>query len=71
MAKISQFTTVRDEQTKTQIAYNSYGLVSYDDEVAICDKTEYAMTHGLNGYIIWCVDIMLSDVFMRKIVQHN
>jgi len=53
MAKISQFTTVRDEQTKTQIAYNAYGLVSYDDEVAICDKTEYAMNHGLNGYIIW------------------
>jgi chitinase len=51
--KISQFTSVRDEQTHTQIAYNSAGLVSYDDERAICDKTEYAMDHNLNGYIIW------------------
>lgn len=27
--------------------------MSYDDELAICDKTEYAMDHNLNGYIIW------------------
>lgn len=51
--KISAFTSVRDEQTKTQYAYNHGGLVSYDDERAICDKTEYAMDSNLNGYIIW------------------
>jgi len=50
---ISSFTSVRDEQTKTQYAYNNAGLVSYDDERAICDKTEYAMDNYLNGYIIW------------------
>ena len=29
------------------------GVVSYDDEQAICDKTDYAMKHNLNGFIIW------------------
>ena len=29
------------------------GLVSYDDERAICDKTGYAIDNNLNGYIIW------------------
>lgn len=33
--------------------YGKTGLVSYDDERAICDKTEYAQVHNLNGYIIW------------------
>jgi chitinase len=46
-------TTVRDERTMTQYAYSEKGMVSYDDERAICDKTEYAMDNNLNGYIIW------------------
>ncbi len=29
------------------------GFVSYDDERAICDKTEYVIDRSLNGYIIW------------------
>lgn len=60
MKKISQFTSVRHEPTKTQFAYNSFGLVSYDDELAICDKTEYAVDNDLNGFIIWEIsgDIM-------------
>ena len=53
MDKIDELTTVRDEQTMTQYAYGSTGMVSYDDERAICDKTEYAQVHDLNGYIIW------------------
>ena len=52
-SKLSGFTSVRDEQTKTQYAYNSVGFVSYDDERAICDKTEYVIDRNLNGYIIW------------------
>ena len=51
--KLSQFTTVRDPVTQTQFMYNSQGFVSYDDERAICDKTEYAIDKNLNGYIIW------------------
>lgn len=40
--KLSEFTSVRHEPTKTQYAYKeSGGLVSYDDEQAICDKAEY------------------------------
>lgn len=53
MKKISQFTSVRHEQTKTQFAYNSLGLVSYDDELAICDKAEYNVDNDLLGFIIW------------------
>ena len=46
-------TSVRDEQTKTQYAYGTSGMVSYDDERAICDKAAYAIDNGLNGVIIW------------------
>ncbi len=52
-SKLSGFRSIRDEPTKTQYAYNDWGFVSYDDERAICDKTEYAMDNNLNGYIIW------------------
>mmetsp|Transcript_28384 Transcript_28384/g.48957 ORF Transcript_28384/g.48957 Transcript_28384/m.48957 type:complete len:164 (+) Transcript_28384:635-1126(+) len=53
MDKKSEYTSVRDEQTMAQYAYGPTGMVSYDDERAICDKTEYAQVHGLNSYIIW------------------
>jgi len=53
MDKMNEMTTYRDEQTMTEVAYSATGMVSYDDERAICDKTEYAMVHNLNGYIIW------------------
>jgi len=52
-SKLSSYTSVRDEQTKTQYAYNEWGFISYDDERAICDKTEYGIDNNLNGYIIW------------------
>jgi chitinase len=51
--ELPTMTTVRDERTMTQYAYSEKGMVSYDDERAICDKTEYAMDNNLNGYIIW------------------
>ena len=56
----------RHEETSTQYAwYNIYGgvgLVSYDDEEAICDKTEYCVENDLNGFIIWEIsgDLMLD-----------
>ena len=53
MDKIDEYTSYRDEQTMTQVCYGTTGMVSYDDERAICDKTEYAQVHELNGYIIW------------------
>lgn len=51
--KLSQFTSVRDEQTMTQYAYNQGSFLSFDDERSICDKTEYAMNNDLYGFIIW------------------
>ena len=51
--KLSGLTSVRDDQTKTQFAYDDFGFVSYDDKRSICDKTEYALDGNLNGYIIW------------------
>jgi len=50
---MNEFTRVRDEDTMTQYMFGATGMVSYDDERAICDKTEYAQVHDLNGYIIW------------------
>ena len=50
---MDKFTSVRHEQTMTQYMFGQTGMVSYDDEQAICDKTEYAQVHGLNGCIIW------------------
>ena len=53
MAGLATFTTGWDEQTKTAYAFSSAGFVSYDDERAICYKTEYAIDNQLNGFIIW------------------
>ena len=59
--KLPDLVSIRHEETMTQFAYNPEvrsgvavgGVVSYDDEQAICDKTDYAMKHNLNGFIIW------------------
>ena len=59
--KLPELVSIRHELTATQYAYNPAvvqdvavgGMISYDDEEAICDKTEYAMDHNLNGFIIW------------------
>lgn len=53
MDKIHLMTSVRDEETMTQYAYfnEGGGLVSFDDEQSICDKTEYAMDNALHGYV--------------------
>ncbi|KAL7524512.1 hypothetical protein ACHAXR_000607, partial [Thalassiosira sp. AJA248-18] len=53
MDKMGEYTSVRDDQTMTQYMFGGTGMVSYDDERAICDKTHYAQVHNLNGYIIW------------------
>ena len=53
LKKMNKCTSVWDEQTMTQYAYKSSGMVSYNDERAIYNKTEYVQIHELNGYIIW------------------
>ncbi len=51
---MGEMTSVRDNVTKTQFAYfdNGMGMVTYDDERAICDKAEYVLDNGLGGFII-------------------
>lgn len=79
MDKIDEYTSYRDEQTMTQVCYGTTGMVSYDDERAICDKTEYAQVHELNGYIIWEIsgDLMpdfstpLLDAANAKLLNPN
>jgi len=68
--KINGFTSVRDEETKTQIAYNVDGYLSYDDERAICDKAEYALNENLNGFIIWEIsgDVM-EDLWVYNLIR--
>jgi len=54
-AKIDQLTVVRDDLTHTQQAWfnDNSGYLSFDDEQAICDKVQYVLDKGLNGFIIW------------------
>ncbi|KAL3768546.1 hypothetical protein ACHAWO_011501 [Cyclotella atomus] len=62
-AKLPQMIQARDNKSKTQYAYTSRieqpgselpeGLVSFDDERAICDKVHYAQQHKMGGFIIW------------------
>lgn len=61
MKNMYRFTSVRHEPTKTQYMYNDQGFVSYDDELAICDKAEYAMDNDLLGFIIWEISGKLMD----------
>lgn len=54
--KLPEMISLRDDITKTQYAYfddDTGGLISYDDQQAICDKVDYARKKNLNGYIIW------------------
>jgi len=60
--KLPQMTSVWDEKTWTQYAYfDSGGLVSFDNEAAICAKVEYAIDHDLGGFIIWELSGDLMD----------
>jgi len=63
----------RHEETSTQYAwYNIYGgvgLVSYDDEEAICDKTHYCMENELNGFIIWEISGDLMEDFSTPLID--
>lgn len=64
--KLPNMIQVRDNKSKTQYAYISHskqespvaqslpeGLVSFDDERAICDKVNYAQESNLGGFLIW------------------
>lgn len=45
-----------DEETATPYAYFddvTGGMISYDDERAICLKTEYAIQENLHGFVSW------------------
>ena len=52
--QLSSMTSVWDEKTFTQYAYFADGgLVSFDNENAICAKVQYVQEHELAGFIIW------------------
>ena len=47
-------TQVWDKKTWTQYAYfENGGLVSFDNENAICAKVQYVIENELGGFIIW------------------
>ena len=55
-------TSVWDKTTWTQYAYfENGGLVSYDNENAICAKVQYANENNLGGFIIWELSGDLMD----------
>ena len=52
--RLSDMTSLRDDVTKTQYAFfEDGGIVSFDDNQAICDKVEYAREKELHGLFIW------------------
>ena len=54
VAKYGELNLYWDETTWTNWGYfNGGDFISFDDEVAICAKTEFVQHHGLNGFIIW------------------
>lgn len=78
--KLPNMIQVRDNKSKTQYAYVSHstqadstvaqslpeGLVSFDDERAICDKVNYVQENGLGGFLVW---ELCKSLFM-KILSH-
>lgn len=62
MDQMDDMTVGWDEETSTPYAYfndNMGGLLSYDDERAICMKTEYAIMEDLHGFVS-CIACFLS-----------
>jgi hypothetical protein len=54
LEKMPNMTALRDDVTKTQYAFfEAGGIVSFDDNEAICDKVEYAREQELHGLLIW------------------
>lgn len=78
VSKLPSMTQMWDEKTWTQIAYfEGGGLVSFDNENAICAKIEFMQKHNLNGGIIWELsgDVLedlstpLLDVINQKLLN--
>ena len=62
VAQLPSMTSVWDKTTWTQYAYfENGGLVSYDNENAICAKVQYANENSLGGFIIWELSGDLMD----------
>jgi len=52
MDQMKHMTYVWDDESMTPIAFfDSGGMVSYDDERSICEKTAYAIDNDLHGYV--------------------
>jgi hypothetical protein len=80
VAKLPSMTSVWDKTTWTQYAYfDNGGLVSFDNENAICAKVQYAIENNLGGFIIWELsgDVMedlstpLLDITNEKLHNPN
>jgi GH18 family chitinase len=43
-----------DDVTKTMFGGSSRGeLITYEDTMSVCWKTEYGIESGTNGYFVW------------------
>lgn len=65
MEQIDSLTVHWHKETSTPYAFfNDGGLVSFDDERAICLKTEYVINESLHGFIIWELSgDMMEDLY--------
>jgi len=60
--QLPNMTSIRDDATKTQVAYfEDGGILSFDDSQAVCDKVEYGRENELHGYMVWELAGDLTD----------
>lgn len=68
--KLPDMVSVRDDVTMTQYAFfEDGGIVSYDDNQAICDKVEYARQNELHGFLIWELSGDLTEDLMTPLLD--
>ena len=53
---LSGYDLYRDDASGTAWLYNGDTFWTYDDEISISQKTQWAMDRGLSGVMIWSID---------------
>lgn len=70
LEKLPDMVSQRDDVTRTQYAYfEDGGIVSFDDNQAICDKVEYAREKQLNGVMLWELSGDLTEDLMTPLLD--
>jgi chitinase len=69
---LPEMISLRDDTTQTQWAYfddQKGGLVSFDDNQAVCNKVAYAQEKDLHGYIVWDLSGDLTEALATPLLD--